>query len=304
MTASPYEEDGSGTIREASIGSTYNLDDTSPYDESSNKSKIEVKCTQARNPTDRNNLCILNAHMKCTETFIEQHFSFAQSFGTLYFLVHKARDSPRTREALMNADMPAADRVSLLLYLNDADFLCNFAHHLLRLSLDSRIRKKIRMFKNVNSSLIYFMATGLVNIKNPVFFVKCMRCAMHTVDNGRTLSKEGLKYVFGKYINAVDQPTFDVFYSICWALREHISAADVNAEHNISPGNDPENISNTNNKLRLKCRDMALHFICDFVIEARKGSLVEIAIDFTKTGFVKMSENEIEMVRYNQVIYE
>lgn len=233
------------------------------------------------------NFYYINAHTKCPPEFIESQFQDF-SYHVLYFLVHQARNDSRLREALVTATLTTCERISLLLYLNDVEFLSSFAHLLIQAPLDARMHRRILRSKNVSSALIYFLSTGLVNVRNVLFFIKCVKLAMHC----RT--RDGVRHVFAKYVNAVDQASFDVFYSVCWELREYITG---------DCPSDAAGASATSPKLRLRVNDQMLHYICDLIIGMRSGTLVEIKIDLTKHGFVHMSENEIEMVRYNQVLY-
>lgn len=288
------------------------------------------------------NLLILNAHTKCIRSEIEALYKgdgFGCGFYQLYFLVYQARNDPRTRERILAAELGADDLVSLLLYLNDPEFLPVVSHYLLGCNLSYNVQCRIRSARSLNASLIYFMSCGLVNVKSPVFFIKCLKVAIHSTDKSKTFKKEILKNIFRKYMHSVDQATYNVFYSICWALKDYavdkpidhssvkeknINPTEHSTEHStihpsehstVHPSNKKiqtkenlinkisENTPQKENKLKLRLADKVLYFICNFVIGMRSGTLIDKELNLSKYGFFKLDENSIEMARYDQVTY-
>lgn len=56
--------------------------------------------------------------------------------------------------------------------------------------------------------MVYFICTRFVKIINVGFFIKALKCTI----NSKRLDKE--------YICSLSQKSYDVFYSICWMLKE------------------------------------------------------------------------------------
>ncbi|KAI4292101.1 hypothetical protein PAPHI01_1375 [Pancytospora philotis] len=256
------------------------------------------------------NYYFINAHTQSDAAFIDAQFS-DYSYPKLYFLVHQARADPRLHEALKSTPLSSDELVSLLLYLGDPAQLHAHADRLLLYEPSMQAQEKMLRFRSLTASLVYFLATGRVSIRSVSFFIQALALAMHCKDRKR------LKAVFSKYMNAVDQATYDTFHSVCWELKDYRKSNTTADQcdmlhHSIAPdatlGSDKENTANEPaqqpcKKLVLPKSDQTLHFLCDLVAGARNGTIVEVPADYTKFGFTKMSETEVEMVRYGEVLY-
>lgn len=182
------------------------------------------------NPTilETPNFYFLNAHTKTSELFNEQQSNINEYHG-LYFQVYKLKNDRRVISNIKSADLTTDQKIKLLLYLNDPGCLDEFASDLICHNLSFDLQKLILETKNVTSTLIYFLCTGLVSVSNSSFFIKsikaCLKlnCADKKVD-------EKVKLIFTKYLKSVPQKTFDIFYSICWALKGCSTSSDLGSK--------------------------------------------------------------------------
>ena len=158
------------------------------------------------------NLYFLNAHTKTSELFNEQQISNT-SYPALYFQVYKLRKDPRVVKNIQASQLSIESKIKLLLYLNNPDIIEQFSENLIGHGLNRSLETLILEKKNLTSSLIYFLCTGLVSISNSSFFVRCIKCCLKAKNEGKVHS------IFKNYIKAVPQKAFDNFYSICYILK-------------------------------------------------------------------------------------
>lgn len=257
------------------------------------------------------NQLLLGAHTGVPSSLVERVFSSAvHDYFTLYFLVYQARGDFRTEELLFSAGLALGQRVSLLLYYNRPDCLARAAPALVGRALDPDIVDRIQGARNLNSSLIYFLSTGLVSVSSPVFFVRAVRLAAHTSDaaDRGAVKKDALRRILSKYVTSVEQPVFDVFYTICSELREYTTgpASHSGGEYVENPGNAAGTVGTAgtdDKKMRLRQADRVLWHVCETVMGLRRGVLVENPLCLERYGFTKLAENETEMLKYGQVVY-
>lgn len=158
------------------------------------------------------NLYFINAHTKCEKAFIEQQYG-KETYHHLYFIVHQSRNDSRIPLCLKNSTLSMDKKIRLLIYLDNPDILADFSDLLIKHSLEFALQNDLLSRKTLTASLIYFLCTGLVSVKSPSFFIRCIKSTLNCN------STEKVKWIFERYIGAVDQKTFDVFYSICWDLK-------------------------------------------------------------------------------------
>lgn len=162
------------------------------------------------------NEVFVNAHTKLTELFMEQQLAKLQeglSYPYLYFLAYKYPDNPDLIRCITNGNVTVPEKIRLLLYLNKPAIVGKFADQLLGHKLNYESQQFLFAKKTTVSALIYFLCTGLVTISNPSFFVMAIKSCLESTNT------EKIGHIFEKYVKSVDQPAFNIFYSICWSLK-------------------------------------------------------------------------------------
>lgn len=247
-------------------------------------------------------------------------FTIEEMYSFVYFLGYKDNKNELISFIIKNFKFPIDYKLLLLLSVNNYDVLCNNANILLGCELSYDIQAKIKRNMNTNAAIIYFLSCGAVSVKNMDFFVKCLKIACFTYNETKQIRKDLLKIIFKKYVNSITQTVYDKFYTICWNLKDYIISNSILNQDGILCKNDnsinfnskntklskdifSENARNDLKKIKLALPNKILYFICDFIISIRKGDIIDLDYDFEKHGFLKLSENIIEMIRYNQVEY-
>lgn len=168
------------------------------------------------------NFLFINAHTKYDQNLMKDYENFEEFssnctniYPYLYFIVHQFKNN----SALTSKIVPALQtcsteqKIKLLVFLNKGDLLGDFADLLIKYNLGLKIQRFIFSKKNLVSTLIYFLSTGLVTVKSPSFFMKCIQICINSS------SAEKVKFIFANYLKALDQNVYDLFYSICWSLK-------------------------------------------------------------------------------------
>lgn len=277
------------------------------------------------------NEAFINAHTRLSDLFIEQQTGKID-YPHLYFLVHQRPADQQTLQSIKDSNISIHLKIRLLCYLDKIDVLDQFSDSIL-CSMHEKLHKS-GLFTDKNelllhklliekrtftSTMLYFMCTGLVSLKNQAFFIRAVViCSCCT-------SKTAVSYVFKKYIKAVDQMTFDIFYSLCWSLKNHsfknlavvsnddslilnpvltdnLKDADKTEAFNMASTADGLNADDST--VNLLERDRMLYFICNTVIETRDGHLVETVFDPMKYGLYRLSDRHAEMVAHGKVQFE
>lgn len=298
------------------------------------------------------NELFLNAHTKLDEMFVERNTGEISDFAHLYFVVYRSPSRADIIKCISESQTSVFQKIRLLVYLNRTDVLEEFGNILVKYPLDSVAESFLLGGKNIVSTLIYFLCTGLVALSNPSFFIKAIKCSL------KSTKPDKVAQIFGKYMRSVGQDAFNLFYSICWTLKDFSVtnlANDSNSVGNLAitepqeesiilnplivdslikkPSLDDNtklssieiedtkistfNVENIVNKvqsvnsndaktpmLKLTLKDKMLHHICNVVISSREGKLLSTKFNPEKYGFFKLQDHHIEMIGYNQVVYE
>lgn len=163
------------------------------------------------------NEIFINSHTKASSKFVEAmatKMGFAVDYPYLYFFVYKCRFSPDTTQSILKSKLNVSEKVRLLVYLNLPEALEPFVDLILRYELDYKTQRFILSRRTTTSALIYFLATGHVSISNTSFFIKAIKCCLASTDADK------VEHIFKSYVKSVKEHAFNVFYSICWILKD------------------------------------------------------------------------------------
>ncbi|KAM0679933.1 hypothetical protein GINT2_001874 [Glugoides intestinalis] len=275
------------------------------------------------------NEAFINAHTRLPDLFIDQQTG-KFDYPHLYFLVHQRSGDFQTSQSIKDADIPIFLKMRLLCYLDKIEVLDQFADSILsfmhekthkRVLFSDRnellLHKLLIGKKTFTSTMLYFLCTGLVSLTNQAFFIRAIVICSCTKSNSAVM------YIFKKYVRAIDQATFDIFYSLCWSLKNYSfkNLVAVNNEDSLILNpvltdtlkdtgeaqvlNNPENECNMDSStVTLLEKDKMLYYICNTVIGAREGQLVETVFDPLKYGLYRLSDRHAEMVGEGKVHFE
>lgn len=258
------------------------------------------------------NLYLINAHVKTSKMEIVD-FSISKAienrkenvmgselvYSCIYYLIHRSKiDSNQNYQfifyKLWEHIKSTNQTVKLLIYLNDFHVLQKFCDSLIGGSVSIELQESLLSKKTVVSTLIYFLLTGMVSVKSPSFFVKSIFICL------KSTQLDKIKLLFAKYLRILDQSTFNIFYSICYSLRNTRLSSSLDDSIILNPRVDEDD-----KKLRMAKEDEILFDICTFIIGFRSGGeFIELNSDFSKFGFIKMTDEEIDLMSSGNVIYQ
>jgi len=182
------------------------------------------------------NFLFINAHTKYDQNLMRDYENFEKFasnctniYPYLYFIVHQFKSNLALTSKIVSALQACSteQKIKLLIFLNKGDLLVDFADLLIKYNLGLKIQRFIFSKKNLVSTLIYFLSTGLVAVKSPSFFMKCIQICINSS------SAEKVKFIFANYLKTLDQNVYDIFYSICWSLKSYSTV-------NLTNLNEPE----------------------------------------------------------------
>ncbi|AFN83637.1 hypothetical protein EROM_090190 [Encephalitozoon romaleae SJ-2008] len=225
---------------------------------------------------------LIYAHSKHSSCFVSQILSFETTFPVLYFLSHMKIPVDVLLPLLLEYRGSSEEYVEVQLAYNDKRLLQEFVEYFMEINLDEDLKEKIVRSKTLVGSLIYFLNTGQVNIKNIGFFISsiCLICASSS-------NEHKIKQIYETYSMKVDQSTFNKFYTVCSKLK----TMSLNKEpHRIDEG-----------KVVIKKNDKTLFFICEVVLSTRVGEMVDEK--FNLHEFYPISEDVLGMISSGRAIW-
>lgn len=196
---------------------------------------------------------LIYAHSKYASIYIDDVSRRSSSFPALYFLAHMKVSVDNLAARLSEFNGTCEEHVEILLAYNDKRLLGEFVDYFMDAALNDWCRARLVRSRTFVGSMIYFMNTGQVSIRNIAFFVSSIHfLCMHGTREAK------IRHIYEVYATKVDQDTFNSFYTVCLRLR-HMSTS--RGPHQISSG-----------KVVLEAGDKLLISICNTVLAVRKGN--------------------------------
>lgn len=225
---------------------------------------------------------LIYAHSKHSPCFASQVLSFETSFPMLYFLSHMKIPADVLLPLLLEYRGSCEEYVEIQLAYNDKRLLQEFVEYFMEIDLDEDSKERIVRSKTFVGSMIYFLNTGQVSIKNISFFISsiCLICA----GSG---NEPRIKHIYETYSMKVDQSTFNKFYTVCSRLKT------------MSLNKEPYRIDE--GKVIIKKNDKTLFFICEAVLSARMGEMVDEKLNLHE--FYPISEDVLNMISSGRAIW-
>jgi hypothetical protein len=156
------------------------------------------------------NFYFLLAHAN-VKTEFNLNLNEQSEYPSLYYQVFKK--DPNFIFNLKNSKISIDQKIKLLICFNTPEILADFANDIICCKFACKTRDLILKRKNLNSTLIYFLCTGLVSISNTSFFIRSIKSCL------KLKNDEKMKIIFEKYVKAVPERTFELFCSICSILK-------------------------------------------------------------------------------------
>ncbi|WEL39411.1 sister chromatid cohesion protein PDS5 [Encephalitozoon hellem] len=237
--------------------------------------KIPLMCPKS------NAELLVYAHSKHSSYFSSQVLDFEISFPMLYFLSHMKMPVDVLLPLLLEYKGSMEEYVEIQLAHNSKRLLQEFTDYFMEINLDEDSKTKLVKSKTFVGSMIYFLNTGQVSIRNTDFFISsiCLVCA--------GLGNEPkVKYIYETYSMKVDQITFNKFYTICSRLKT------------MSLNKEPYQIDE--GKVIIKKNDKTLFLICETVLNARAGEISNER--FNLNGFYPISEDVLSVISLGRMI--
>ncbi|CAD26992.1 hypothetical protein [Encephalitozoon cuniculi GB-M1] len=224
---------------------------------------------------------LVYAHSRHASCFIGQVLDFDVSFPMLYFLSHMKIPVDTLLPLLSGYRGSGSEYVEIQLAYNDKKLLQEYVNYFMEIDLDESSKRKLVGSRTFVGSMIYFVNTGQVNIRNINFFISSIHVICMSSSN-----ETKIRQIYETYSMKVDQSTFNRFYTVCSRLK----AMSLNkGPHEISDG-----------KVVVRRNDKTLFFICETVLGVREGEVV--GERFHLQGFHPIPENVLDMISLGRMM--
>lgn len=228
-----------------------------------------------------NNELIIYAHSSCALNYIEQVCKMIPSFCTLYFLCNSQAPLETINSLLKQLELTTEEYISLFLSYNNYKVLENYVDYFINCKPSKDLLKQLVENRSGVGTLIYFLITGKIKIRNPDFFISSLVLICNNTTNIQKVIN-----IYETYVMSIDNQTFDVFYSIVKKLK----TMSFNAEpHKIAEG-----------KVVLQNNDRILYSVCDILLNSGKGNVVEENYNLAK--FHSIPDNIIELIKMGHYV--
>lgn len=203
---------------------------------------------------------LIYAHSKYSFAYVEEVSKLSPSFPVLYFLAHMKVPTEVMFAKLSSYRGSCEEHIEIQLAYNDRKLLRGFVDYFLGAEFRDDMGVKLVKSRTFVGSMIYFICTGRVNIRNIDFFISSIHFMCMNATNTTKV-----KQIYEIYVMKVDQKTFDRFYSVCLRLK-HMTL-------NGSPH------SVVNDKVMVGSNDKLLYSLCDMIVNLREGAIVDEAFN-------------------------
>ncbi|ADM12150.1 uncharacterized protein Eint_090200 [Encephalitozoon intestinalis ATCC 50506] len=225
---------------------------------------------------------LVYAHSKHSSIFVRQVLDFDVTFPMLYFLSYMRIPVDVLLPLLLKYKGSSKEHVEIQLGYNDKRLLQEFIEYFMEISLDEDSKIKLVRSRTFVGSMIYFVNTGYVNIKNIDFFISSIYFICTSSNN-----EAKVKHIYEIYSMKVDQGTFNRFYTVCLKLK------------GMSLNKEPYEIDD--GTVLIKRNDRILFLICETVLGVREGNVVDEKFNL-QAFFHPISENVQSMISSGRVV--
>ncbi|KAM0671882.1 hypothetical protein OCOL_000936 [Ordospora colligata] len=203
---------------------------------------------------------LIYAHSKYVTQYIDYVQQQEVSFAMLYFLSCMKLPIDVLGPLVLNYKGSCEEHVEIQLAYNDRRMLKERIGYFMNSKLSESLKRRLLSSRSFVGSMIYFVNTGQVAIRNMEFFVWsiyliCMDC------NNASKARE----IYETYVMKVDIETFNKFYTVCSKLK------------NMSPRYADSDYAEKD--LLTSSSQQMLQLICNTIISVRAGEIVEVHAD-------------------------
>lgn len=223
---------------------------------------------------------LLYAHSRHTSGYVSDVTNLPVSFPMLYFLAHMKIDIETMLRLLLEYKGSCEEHIEIQLAYNDKRLLQHFVDYFMDTCPKDRSKRRLVESRTFVGTMIYFVSTGQVSIRNTDFFIS----SMHFICTNAT-NRYRAKEIYEAYATRVDQETFNRFHTICSRLR-HMT---LNREHKTS-----------GDRIVIEENDKMLYLLCDTVLSIREGSIVDEA--FNLSLFHRIPARILDMIVLGHVV--